>query len=159
MAIFADFFVRRSFNLTIFHIRPLPCIRRDRRVLLRGLGHSDLSANNRTFAKKDIVGKKLETEFAGMLEDYAHEVYRDGNGLPDIFEIDRLALLEDDLVLIVYINEADFEACDAVAIGHLAEVNELVVTHWILGGVDGLNNVYDAGHSGYAVKNHPVADN
>ena len=94
-----------------------------------------------------------------MLEDHAHKVYRDSDGLADVFEIDGLALLEDDLVLILCINEADFEMGDAVAIGHLAEIYELVMTYGIAWRVDGLNDVYDAGHSRYAVKYHPVAYN
>ena len=94
-----------------------------------------------------------------MLEDDAHKVNGDGDNLADILEIDGLALLENDFVLVINIDEADFEAGDAVAIGHLAEEYELVVANGILGGVDGLNNVYDAGHSRQAVKNYPVADN
>jgi hypothetical protein len=94
-----------------------------------------------------------------MLKDDAHQVDCDGNYLADILEIDGLALLEDNFVLVIYIDEADFEMGDAVAIGHLTEKYELVVANGIPGGVDGLNNVYDAGHSRYAVENYPVADN
>jgi hypothetical protein len=128
-------------------------------MLSRGMGHINLSANNRPFAKQGIVGKQLETIFAGMLEDHAHQVYRDGYYLPDVLEIHGLALLEDNLVLVINIDEPDFEAGNTVAIGHLAKEYELVVANGILGGVDVLNNVYDAGHSRQPVENYPVADN
>jgi hypothetical protein len=128
-------------------------------LLRRLLGHGDLSANDGAFAEKGIVGEQLETIFAGMLEDDAHQVYGDGNCLADILEIDGLALLEDDFVLVIYIDEADFEMGDAVAVGHLAEVYELVVTNGVPGGVDVLDNVYDARHSGYAIEYYPVAYN
>jgi hypothetical protein len=94
-----------------------------------------------------------------MLKDHAHQVYRDGHYLPDILEIHGLALLEDDLVLVINIDKPNFKPGNAVAVGHLAKEYELVVANGILGGVDGLNYIYDAGHSRYAVKNHPVADN
>ena len=90
-----------------------------------------------------------------MLKNHAHQVYRDGYDLPDILEIHGLALLEDDLVLVIYIDEANFKAGNAVAVGHLAKKYELVVAHGILGGVDGLNNIYDAGHSRYAGRKLP----
>ena len=125
----------------------------------RLLGYSDLSADDGAFAKEGIVGEQLEAIFAGMLKDDAHQVYRDGNYLADILEIDGLALLEDDLVLVFDIDETDFEAGDAVAVGHLAEEYELVMAYWKLGGVDCLDNVYDAGHSGYAVEDYTVAYN
>jgi hypothetical protein len=123
------------------------------------MGHINLPANDRPFAKQGIVGEQLETIFACMLKNHAHQVYGNGYNLPDILEIHGLALLEDDLVLVIYIDEADFEAGNAVTVGHLAEEYELVVAHGVLGGVDVLNNVYDTGHSRYAVENHPVADN
>ncbi len=125
----------------------------------RLLGHINQSAHNGAFAEEGIICEQLETIFAGMLKDYAHKVYRDGYCLVDILEIDGLALLEDGFVLVFYIDEADFEMCDAVTIGHLAEVYELVVANGIPGGVDVLNDVYDAGHSRYAVKYYPIADN
>jgi hypothetical protein len=121
--------------------------------------HINLPANDRPLAKHSVVSKQLETIFACMLKNHAHQVNRDGYDLPDILEIHGLALFEDDLVLVIYINEADFEAGNAVAVGHLAEKYELVVAHGVPGGVDGLNNVYDTGHSRYAVENYPVADN
>jgi len=94
-----------------------------------------------------------------MLKNHAHQVYGNGYDLPYILEIHGLALLEDNLVLVIYINEANFEAGNAVAVGHLAEEYELVMAHWVLRGIDGLNNIYDAGHSRYAVENYPVTDN
>lgn len=94
-----------------------------------------------------------------MLKNHAHQVYGNGYDLPDVFEIHWLALLEDDLVLVIYIDEANLKAGNAVAVGHLAKKYELVVAHRIPGGVDGLNNVYNAGHSRYAVENYSVADN
>ncbi len=94
-----------------------------------------------------------------MLENHAHQVYRNGYDLADILEIHGLALLEDDLVLIINIDEPNFKTRDAVAVGHLAEEYELVVANGILGGVDVLNYIYDAGHSRQPVENHPVADN
>jgi hypothetical protein len=127
-------------------------------MLRRGMGHSNLSANDRPFAKQGVVGKQLETIFAGVLKDHTHQVYGDGYDLADILEIDGLALLEDDLVLVINIDEPNFKLGDAVAVGHLAKKYELVVANGILGGVDGLNNVYDAGHSRQPVENYPVAD-
>jgi len=127
--------------------------------MLRRLGHINLSANDRPFTKHSVVGKQLETIFACMLKNHAHQVYGDGYDLPDILEIHGLALLEDDLVLVIYIDEANLKAGNAVAVGHLAKKYELVVAHRIPGGVDGLNNVYNAGHSRYAVENYSVADN
>ena len=135
-----------------------PCIRRSGRVL-RWLGHINLSANDRPFAKHSVVGKQLEAIFACMLKNHAHQVYGDGYDLPDILEIHGLALLEDDLVLVIYIDETNFKAGNAVAVGHLAKKYELVVAHRVPGSVDGLNNIYDAGHSRYAVENYPVAHN
>jgi hypothetical protein len=123
------------------------------------MGHSNLPANNRAFAKEGVVGKQLETIFAGMLKNHAHQVYGDGYYLPDILEIHGLALFKDDLVLIINIDEPNFKAGNAVAVGHFAKEYELVVAHGILGGIDGLNDVYDAGHSRYAVENHPIANN
>jgi hypothetical protein len=123
------------------------------------VGHSNLSANDGAFAKEGIVGKQLETIFACMLEDHAHQVYRDGYNLADILEIHGLALLEDNLVLVFNIDEPNFKPGDAVAIGHFAKEYELVVANGVLGSVDGLNNVYDAGHSRQPVENYPVADN
>lgn len=128
-------------------------------MLMRLLRHSDLSASDGAFAEEGIVGEQLEAVFAGMLEDDAHQVNRNGNYLANIFEIDGLALLEYDLVLVFDIDETDFEMGDAVAIGHLAEKYELVVANGIPGGVDCLNNIYDAGHSRQAVKYYSVADN
>jgi hypothetical protein len=123
------------------------------------MGHINLSANDRPFAKQGVVGKQLETIFACMLKNHAHQVYGDGYYLPDILEIHGLSLFEDDLVLVIYIDETDFKAGNAVAIGHLAEKYELVVTNGVLGSIDGLNNVYDAGHSRQPVENYPVTDN
>ena len=127
--------------------------------VLRGMGHSDLSANNRPFAKQGIVGEQLETIFARVLENHAHQVYGDGYYLPDVLEIHGLALLKNNLVLVINIDEPDFKPGDTVAVGHLAKEYELVVANGILGGVDVLNNVYDAGHSRQPVENYPVADN
>jgi hypothetical protein len=128
-------------------------------MLLRRLGHINLPANNRPFTEKGIIGEQLETIFASMVKNHAHQIYGYGYDLPDVFEIHGLALLEDDLVLVIYIDEADFEAGNTVAVGHLTEEYELVVAHGVLGSVDILNNIYDAGHSRYAVENHPVAYN
>ena len=94
-----------------------------------------------------------------MLENHAHQVYRDGYDLADILEIHGLALLENHLVLIINIDEPDFKPGNAVAVGHLTKEYELVVANGILGGVDVLNNVYDAGHSRQPVENYPVANN
>ena len=94
-----------------------------------------------------------------MLEDNAHQVYRDGYNLSDVLEIHGLALLEDNLVLIINIDEPNFKVGYAVAIGHFTKVYELVVANGILWGVDVLNYIYDAGHSRQPVENHPVADN
>jgi hypothetical protein len=127
--------------------------------MLRRMGHINLSANDRAFAEQSIISEQLETVFACMLEDDTHKVYRNGYNLADILEINWLALLEDDLVLVIDIDEADFEAGYAVAIGHLAEEYELVVANGKFWGVDCLDYVYDAGHSRYAVKYHPVAYN
>jgi hypothetical protein len=121
--------------------------------------HINLSANDRAFAKEGIVGEQLETVFACMLENNAHQVYRDGYYLADVLEIHGLALLKDNLVLVINIDEPNFETGYAVAIGHLAKEYELVVANGILGGIDGLNNVYDAGHSRQPVENYPVAYN
>ncbi len=126
---------------------------------MRFWGHGDLAADDGALAEDGVIGEQLETIFACMLEDDAHQVYRDGYDLADIFEIDGLALLEDDLVLVFDIDETDFKVGDAVAVGHLAKEYELVVANGIPGGVDGLNDVYDAGHSRYAVENYTVADN
>jgi hypothetical protein len=128
-------------------------------LLWRLLGHINLSANDRAFAKQGVVGKQLETIFAGMLEDHAHQVYRDGYYLPDILKIDGLALLEDNLVLVINIDEPNFKPGNTVAVGHLAKEYELVVANGILGGVDVLNYIYDAWHSRQPVENYPVADN
>jgi hypothetical protein len=128
-------------------------------MLRRGMGHINLSANDRPFAKQGIVGKQLETIFAGMLKNHPHQVYRDGYYLADILEIHGLALLKDDLVLVINIDEPNFKRGNAVAIGHLAKEYELVVANWVLGGVDGLNYIYDARHSRQPVENHPVTDN
>jgi hypothetical protein len=94
-----------------------------------------------------------------MLKNHAHQIYSNGYNLPDILEIHRLALLEYDLVLIIYIDEADFKTGNAVTVSHLAEKYELVMAHRVPGSIDGLNNIYDAGHSRYTVENHPVAYN
>ncbi len=123
----------------------------------RLLGDIDLAAGDRALAEEGFVGEKLEAVFACVLEDDAHKVYRDGYDLADVLEIDGLALFEDDFVLVFDIYETDFEMGDAVAIGHFAEKYELVVADGEPGGVDGLNNVDDAGHSRYAVENDPVA--
>jgi hypothetical protein len=127
-------------------------------MLRRRMGHINLSANDRPFAKQGVVGKQLETIFAGMLENHAHQVYGDGYDLADILEIHGLALLENNLVLVINIDEPNFEPGNAVAIGHLAKEYELVVANWVLGGVDGLNDVYDTRHSRQPVENYPVAD-
>jgi hypothetical protein len=128
-------------------------------MLRRGMGHINLSANDRPFAKQGVVGKQLETIFARVLKNHAHQVYRDGNNLPDVLEIHGLALLEDDLVLVFNIDEPNFKPGNAVAIGHFAKEYELVVANWVLGSVDGLNYIYDARHSRQPVENYPVADN
>jgi len=94
-----------------------------------------------------------------MLKNHAHQVYGDGYDLADILEIHGLALLENNLVLVINIDKPNFKAGDAVAVGHLAKEYELVVANGILGGIDGLKNVYDAGHSRQPVENYPVADN
>lgn len=93
-----------------------------------------------------------------MLKNHAHQVYGDGYNLPYVLEIHGLALLEDDLVLAINIDEADFKPGNAVAVGHFAKEYELVVANGVLGGVDGLNYIYDARHSRQPVKNYPVAD-
>ncbi len=93
-----------------------------------------------------------------MLKNHAHQVYRDGYYLPDVLEIHGLALLEDDLVLVFNIDEPNFKPGNAVAIGHFAKEYELVVANGVLGGVDGLNYIYDARHSRQPVENYPVAD-
>jgi hypothetical protein len=123
------------------------------------MGHINLSANDRPFAKQGVIGKQLETIFARVLEYHPHQVYRDSYDLPDVLEIHGLALLEDNLVLVINIDEPNFKPGNAVAIGHFAKEYELVVTNGVLGGVDCLNNVYDAGHSRQPVENYPVADN
>jgi hypothetical protein len=122
------------------------------------MGHINLSANDRPFAKQCVIGKQLETIFACVLKDDAHQVYRDGHYLPYVLEIHGLALLEDDLVLVINIDEPNFKLGNAVAIGHFAKEYKLVVANRVLGSVDGLNNVYDAGHSRQPVENYPVAD-
>jgi hypothetical protein len=119
---------------------------------------SNLSANDRPFAKQGVVGEQLETIFAGMLKNHAHQVYRNGYDLPDVLEIHGLALLEDDLVLVINIDEPNFKIGNAVAIGHFAKEYKLVVANGVLGGVDGLNYIYDAGHSRQPVENYSVAD-
>jgi hypothetical protein len=123
------------------------------------MGHSNLSANDRAFAKQGIVGEQLETIFARVLKNHAHQVNGNGYDLADILEIHGLALLEDDLVLVINIDEPNFKAGNAVAVGHLAKEYELVVANGILGGVDVLNYIYDAGHSRQPVENYPVTDN
>jgi hypothetical protein len=119
---------------------------------------SNLSANDRPFTKQCVVGEQLETIFAGMLKNHTHQVYCDGYDLPDVLEIHGLALLEDDLVLVINIDEPNFKPGNTVAIGHFAKEYELVVTNWVLGSVDGLNYIYDARHSRQPVENYPVAD-
>ena len=93
-----------------------------------------------------------------MLKNHPHQVYRDGYYLPYVLEIHGLALLEDDLVLVFHVNEPNFKPGNAVAIGHLAKKQELVVAHGIFLGVDGLNDVYDARHPRDSVEDYPVAD-
>jgi len=94
-----------------------------------------------------------------MLKDDSHKVYRDGNDLLNVFEIDCLVLLENCPVLVGDIDEARFNFGIAVAVGQFAKENELVVADRVFWGVDGLHNIYNAGHSGYAVENDPVAGN
>ena len=94
-----------------------------------------------------------------MVKNDTHKVYRDGYNLPDIFEIDRLALLENGLVLVFQIDETYSKSGVAVAVGHLTEENELVVANGKLRGVNGLHNIYYAGHSRDTVENDPVTNN
>ena len=143
-------------NLTIFGVGPLPCVRRHRRRWR--MRQSNLSANNRPFAKQGIVGEQLETIFARVLEYHPHQVYRNGYNLPDVLEIHGLALLEDNLVLVINIDEPNFKPSNTMAIGHLAKEYKLVVANRVLGSVDGLNYIYDAGHSRQPVENYPVTD-
>lgn len=149
----------RKINLTISSVSPLLCVRRGRRVLRWGMGHINLSTNDRPFAKQSVIGKQLETVFTRVLKNHAHQVYGDGYNLPDVLEIHGLALLEDNLVLVINIDKPNFKPGDAVAVGHLAKEYELVVANGVLGSIDGLNNVYDARHSRQPVENYPVADN
>ena len=128
-------------------------------LLLRGMGHINLSANDRPFAKQGVVVEQLETIFAGVLKNHAHQVYRNGYNLADILEIHGLALLEDNLVLVINIDEPNFKQGNTVAVGHFAKEYKLVVANWVLGSVDGLNYIYDARHSRQPVENYPVADN
>jgi len=93
-----------------------------------------------------------------MLKDDAHQVYRNRNYLPDVFEIDRLALLENNLVLVFEVNETNFKPGVTMTICHLTEEYEMVVANGVFGSVDGLDNVYNAGHSGDSVENYPVAN-
>jgi molybdate-binding protein len=81
-----------------------------------------------------------------MLKDDAHQVYRNRNYLLNVFEIHRLALLENDPVLVRYIDKPYFNPSVAVAIGHFAKEQELVVANGVFRGVDGLNDVDDARH-------------
>jgi hypothetical protein len=93
-----------------------------------------------------------------MLKDDAHQVYRNGNYLPDVFEIHRLALLENDLVLVFEVNEANFKPGISVAIGQFTEEYELVVANGVLWSVDGLDDVYNARHPSDTVEDYPVTD-
>ena len=114
--------------------------------LYTGRGQGNLPANNGAFSEQRVIGKQLETIFACMLKNDAHQVYGDCNYLPDVFEIHGLGLLENDLVLVVEVNKAYFNFRAAMAIGHLAKEYKLVVADGVSGGVNGLNNVYDARH-------------
>jgi hypothetical protein len=106
----------------------------------------NLSASYCPFTKQAFIGEQLKTIFAGMLKNNSHQVYRDCDYLPDIFEIHRLALLENNPVLVFGIDQPDFHPGIAVTIGHFAEENELVVPNWKFLGVNGLHYIYDARH-------------
>ncbi len=94
-----------------------------------------------------------------MLKNHTHQVNRNCNYLPDVFEINLAGLLENNLVLIFEVDKPDVHLRLAVAVCQLAEEYELVVANGVFRGVDGLNYVYDTRHTRYSVEDNPVTDN
>jgi hypothetical protein len=106
----------------------------------------NLSASYRPFTEQGLVGEQLKSIFAGMLKNDSHQVYRNCDYLSDIFEIHRLALLKNNPILVLGIDQSYLHSSVAVTIGHFAEENELVVSNGEFLGVNGLHYIYDARH-------------
>ncbi len=94
-----------------------------------------------------------------MLKDNTQQIYRNRDYLPDILEIHRLALLENDLVLVIEVNKSYLKPSIAVAIGQFAEEYKLIMANGVLGGIDCLDDVYNTRHTRNSVEDYPVADN
>ncbi len=118
-----------------------------------------MSAEDASFAEQSVFGEELESVFGWFVEDDASQVYCECDDLLYVLEFDGAGLLEENLVLLAGIDESDFCGCFSVAVCQLDEKDKLFVADGESWGVDGLDDVDDAGHTGKLVEYDPVTDN